>query len=473
MRKNDEVTGIVTALGCNFEGIVKVENTVCFIPYALVGEKVLFKVLKVQKGKDGKQIAFCKLIEVLTPADERVRAKCKVFQKCGGCALQHLKYKEQLKFKNDTVKECFRKIAGLTVNLKRTVKSGLEYNYRNKLQLPVRNTSNGNFIGFFAENSHRIVPICDCAIQKEWTSKIIETFNEFIIKYNVSCYNEETKSGILRHIVVRSVDKSLLIVAVINGSYLPNVDKLIEMLGQQFMKFSFFINENTGDTNVILGEKFTLLYGAEKINTEEFGIKYSIGAQSFMQVNDDVKSRLYGDVVKLLELTDDTVVIDAYSGAGLMTAMFAKNCKKAIGIEIISEAVNSANELAKTNGLTQKMQNICAPCEEVLPSIIEKERAENSNVALVLDPPRKGCDRQVLEAVLKSKPDKIVYVSCSPQTLARDIGVLMGSLYYDGNELKKAENYESDYEIVSAQPYDMFPQTKHVESVVCLARKVN
>ena len=466
MKKNDEVTGVVTALGCNFEGIVKVDNTVCFIPFALLGEKITFKVLKVNKN-----VAYCKLLEVLTPADERVRPLCKVFSKCGGCLLQHIKYKEQLKFKTNVVKDCFKKIAGLEVNVKNTVKSDAEYNYRNKLQLPVRTTDKGNLIGFFAENSHRIVPITECSIQKEWNTQIIEIFNDFIHKYNVSCYNEETKTGELRHIVVRSVEKTLIIVAVVNGNTLTNYDKLISMLQQRFMKFSFFINENTGDSNVILGNNFTLLYGEEKVNVEEFGIKYSIGAQSFMQVNDGVKSKLYLDVIKLLDLDSETTVIDAYSGAGLMTAMFATRAKKSIGIEIVQEAVNSANELAKQNGLVGKMTNYCAPCEDVLPKIIETQRLITDKISVVLDPPRKGCDRKVLEAILKSKPDKIVYISCSPQTLARDVGILTGSLYYDGKELKKAQNFNSEYQITHAQPYDMFPQTKHVETLVCLSKK--
>ena len=470
MKKNDEVIGVVTALGCNYEGIVKINDTVCFVPFALVGEKVTFKVLKVSKTKEG-YIAFCKLIEVLTPADERVRPQCKYFRKCGGCALQHLKYKEQLKAKTQTVKDCFRKIAGITLNPKNAVKSDLEYAYRNKLQLPIRNTKDGNFLGFFAENSHRLVPITECAIQKEWSTKIIEVFNEFISKYNVSCYNDETKQGLLRHVVVRSVDKSLIICTVINGTELPYADKLIELLGQKFMKFSFYVNENVSDNNVILGDKFTLLYGADKVNTEEFGIKYSIGAQSFMQVNDGVKSRLYSDVVKALELDANTVVIDAYSGAGLMTALFAKNAKKAIGIEIVAEAVESANNLAKANGLTNKMVNICAPCEVELPRVINEVKNGNDKVAVVLDPPRKGCDYNVLQAVLSAKPDKIVYVSCSPQTLARDVGILTGTLAYDGNELKKVLEPNGEYEICSAQAYDMFPQTKHVETLVCLVRK--
>lgn len=466
MKKNDEVIGIVTALGCNFEGIVKVDNVVCFVPYALTGEKIKFKVLKVNKN-----VAYCKLIEVLILADERIRPKCVNFTKCGGCSLQHLKYCEQLKVKSNLVKDCFLKIAGLDVDVKRTIKSDLCYEYRNKLQLPIRNTDKGDVIGFFAENSHRVVPTDNCVIQKEWHLKIIECFKNFISDYKVSCYNEESKKGELRHVVVRSVDESLLIVAVVNGSRLSHCDKLIKSLENYFSDFSFFINENTCDGNVILGDKFTCLRGNEKIAVKEFGIEYSIGAQSFMQVNDGVKTKLYTDVVKALNLNENSTVIDAYSGAGLMTALLAKNCKKAIGIEIVKEAVASADELADNNGLTDKMINVCAACEDVLPDIISKERSGGEDVSIVLDPPRKGCDKKVLQAVLAAKPSVIVYVSCSPQTLARDVGILTGLLRYEGNELKKSHENNGVYEVTSVQPYDMFPQTKHVETLVVLSHK--
>ena len=176
MRKNDELIGNVSAIGSTMEGIVRIDNTVCFVPYALIGEKIKFKVLKTTKN-----IAFCKLLEVLTPAEERVRPMCKVYEKCGGCQLQHLRYKDQLKLKTELVSDCLRKIAGLDVKVNNTVKCDCEYEYRNKLQLPVRN-SNGNKIGFFAQNSHRIVEISECPIQKKWCSAIIEAFNSYILK---------------------------------------------------------------------------------------------------------------------------------------------------------------------------------------------------------------------------------------------------------------------------------------------------
>ena len=455
MKKNDVVIGVVSAMGCNYEGIVKTDGTVCFVPFSLNGEKVEFKVLKVNKN-----LAYGKLIEVLTPADERVRPVCKYFKKCGGCRLQHVKYREQLKFKTAQVKDCFRKIAGINAEVLPTLKSLNEYNYRNKLQLPVRDVDGETKIGFFAENTHRLIEVDGCAIQQDWANKIISIFKEFIAKYRIQGYNEERGDGVLRHIVVRNVQNTLLIVAVINGKELPHAQELIEMLKYSFKKFSFFTSENTNNDNVIMGETVKKLYGVDKVTLEENGVKYSIGPLSFMQVNDAVKTKLYQDVVKSLDLNENSVVIDAFSGAGLLTAIIAQTAKKAIGVEIVPEAVDSANELKKANGLSGKMENVLGACEDVLPEIITRKEIKEGELSVVLDPPRKGVEAKVLYAVIAAKPKTIVYVSCSPQTLARDIGILTGALYYDGAELKKAQDYSPKYEIAKIQPYDMFPTSK-------------
>lgn len=468
MRKNDELIGNVSAIGSNMEGIVRIENFVCFVPFSLIGEKIKFKVLKVTKN-----IAFCKLLEVLTPAEQRVRPRCRVYGKCGGCQLQHLRYKDQLKLKTSTVKDCLKKIAGIDFEVMPCVKSDLEYEYRNKLQLPVRNDNGEVKIGFFAQNSHRIVEVSECPIQNSWCSDIISAVKQFITENKISCYDEFSGEGLVRHVVVRKVDLSLIITIVINGQSLPNYQELIKILSLKFKKFSLFINENTGSNNVILGDKFKLLFGEQRYYTEEFGIKYPVNVQSFMQVNNYVKSKLYSSVIDLIKADENTIVIDAYSGAGLMTALLSKTAKKAYGIEIISEAVEAGNELAKQNGLEDKVYNICAPCEDELPKLITNSMVENAKISVVLDPPRKGCDKKVLDAILSAKPDKVVYVSCSPQTLARDLGVLTGTLAYDGSELKKSTNINPIYQIEKVQPFDMFPQTKHVETLVCLARKMN
>ncbi len=465
MKKNDVITAVITNIGSNSEGIVKINGIVCFIPFALVGEKVEFKVLKVNKN-----IAFCKLLEVITPSEDRVRPLCKYYTKCGGCSLQHVKQKVEHKIKTNIIKDCFKKIANLEVEVNPTIKGESEFYYRNKIQLPIREINGENKIGFYYENSHRIVEIDECVIQKPFATNIIKAFKEFVNLSNISCYNDETNTGLLKHVVAREVNGKLLIIVVINGNQLLYQPLLIEILEKYYTDFSLIINENTLNNNVILGDKFKVVYGRGYYYDEFNGIKYPVFPESFIQVNDSVKEKLYSGVLKLLDLDENAVVIDAYSGAGVMTATFAKVSKKAIGVEIVPEAVKAANELKKLNGLEDKMQNICAPCEEVLPEIIEYERQNNNNVSVVLDPPRKGCEYKVLSAILKAMPDKVVYVACSPQSLARDVGILVGSLKWIDGELKRDNDYAPNYKIESVTPYNMFSKTKHVESVVCLTR---
>ena len=465
MKKNDVLTAEITAIGSNCEGIAKVDGIVCFIPFSLLGEKVEFKVLKVNKN-----IAFCKLLDVLTPSEDRVRPLCKFYTKCGGCQLQHVRQKAEFKIKSNIIKDCFKKIAGLEVEVNPIVKSENEYGYRNKMQLPVRNINSVNQIGLYYENSHRIVEIDECVIQKPIFNDVIKAFKLFIAETQISCYNDESNAGLLKHVVVRDVKGKLLIIVVINGKELPFKDRLIDILNGYFEEYSLILNENTKNNNVILGNKFTVIYGQGYYYDEFLGIKYPVFPESFMQVNDSVKERLYVDVIKKLELNENSVVIDAYSGAGIMTAMMAKTAKKAIGIEVIPEAVKAGDELAVLNKLSDKMTNICALCEEVLPDVIAKEKAGNGSISVVLDPPRKGCDDKVLSAIIKAMPDKIVYVACSPQSLARDVGILTGSLAWTNGELKRVENFLPRYEIESVTPYDMFPKTKHVETLVALKR---
>ncbi len=465
MQKNDIYTQTITDLGCNGEGITKVDGITCFVPFTLIGEKVEFKVLKVAGN-----VAYCKQLEIITPADNRVRPKCSVFTKCGGCQLQHQKYSEQLKLKRKIVKTCFKKIANLDVFVSNVVRSETDYEYRNKLQLPVREKNGIATFGFYAENSHRIIDIQSCPIQQSWTDDVIKIVRNYMFTYSVSAYSDETKKGLIKHIVARNVSGSILLVLVINGKKLPFYKKLIEMLNESSRKYSLFISENTSENNVILGKEIKLLYGQETFNAIENGIKYSIGPYSFMQVNDSMRSKLYNEVIKCANPTENTVCIDAYSGAGLLTAMLSKKSKKAIGIEIVPEAVNNADILSAENGLQDKMFNHLGSCEELLPNIIEKERHVENEIVLVLDPPRKGCDKKVLHAILKSKPDKIVYVSCSPQTLARDVGILVDELNYKDGKIMRNENPSSQYKIEMVKPFDLFPQTKHVETIVLLTK---
>ena len=466
MEKNQEKVGTVVGLGSNGEGIVKQDGMVVFVPYTLVGEKIRYKVLKVTS-----KCAYGKVLEVLTPAEYRVRVSCPVFGKCGGCQLQHVKYMNQLKIKEETVHNCLYKIANIDADVKPTVKGDNQFRYRNKLQLPVAQTSKGTVIGFYAENSHRVVPIDDCLINAPWTADIISAFKHYIEEFDLKGYDEEAHTGDLREITVKDIKGNLIITIVSLHENIRGLSRLIEILKEHLQyKFSLFLNVNDLQTNVIYGNKFKLLYGAPDYSGDMLGIRYKIGVQSFMQVNNAVCSKLYSAVRDAVQADENTVVIDAYSGAGLLTALLAKNAKRAIGIEIVPEAVKCANELAVQNSLQDKITNYLGKCEDILPDIIAKEKENKSKICLVLDPPRKGCDVKVINSIIKSGIDKIVYVSCKPSTLARDIGLLIGTLAVEDNQVKKVKDAKLRYNVTLVRPFDMFANTKHVETLVVLEK---
>ena len=466
MVKNQEKIGVVIALGMNGEGIVKDEDYTIFVPFALPTEKIKYKVLKVSK-----KCVYGKLLEVLTPAEERVRVKCKAFTKCGGCQLQHLRYSSQLSTKENNIKTCFSKIANLKVEVSSAVKGECEYRYRNKLQLPVRQTETGAILGFYAENSHRVIEIEDCEINGYYVQSIIKAFKRYFRECSVKGYDEQNHSGDIREITVKEVGDKLIITVVTLSRNLPHKEELLNILKEEIkQEFSLYQNVNSAVTNVIYGKDFILHYGKGEYQAEMFSIKYKVGVQSFMQVNTSVCHKLYSAVREGLKLNENTTVIDAYSGAGLMTALLAQKAKKAIGVEIIKEAVDIADKLALDNGLKDKITNYCGKCEELLPGIIKREKQENSDVAVVLDPPRKGVDIKVIKAILESDIDRIAYVSCLPSSLARDIGLLVGTLEEKDGEIKRVENPTLRYNIELIKPFDMFAQTKHVETLVVLSK---
>ncbi|MBO4572830.1 MAG: 23S rRNA (uracil(1939)-C(5))-methyltransferase RlmD [Clostridia bacterium] len=466
IKKNDVLTATVKALGFNGEGIIDHFGTTVFVPFSLAGEKIDFKVLKV-KGN----VAFGKVKKVISPSISRLTPVCPVFFKCGGCQLQHLEYPKQLDFKAETVKNCFKKIAGLDVDIDKKFASPNVYAYRNKLQLPTRALKSGNAVGFFRPNSHDVVKTDVCPIHPEWANKVISAVNEFIEKSGVSLYDEVSGKGVLRHVVVREINGEYLFTFVINAKTLKNTDLLTDILKRDFGKFSLYLNENTSDSNVILGERFELCFGKGYITVTEFGVTYDITPQAFYQVNTPVKTEIYNDVLSFVSSGGDTAVIDGYAGAGVLTAMLAKKCAKSVGVEIVKEACDSAVKLAADNRI-DNMEFICGDCEKVLPELIEKVRKTYGRVVLVLDPPRKGVDVKTLTAALKNPPDEIIYISCSPQTLARDVGVLTGSLKYENNQLiNLSKDFSPNYDLKFVGIYDMFAQTKHVETVVRLSRQ--
>jgi 23S rRNA (uracil1939-C5)-methyltransferase len=341
LEKNEIVCGTVEAVGSNGEGIIKQGSITFFVPACLPGEKVSFKVLKIKNN-----IGYGKLEEVLTPAEERTRAKCPVFLRCGGCALQHMAYESQLLHKNGVVKDALRKIGGLQVPILPTVASDVPFGYRNKLQMPIGVDKSGEtVIGFYAERSHRIVPVSSCAIHPEWAEHLIAILHRYATECAVKGYDEEQKTGALRHIVAREIGGKFLFTLVTAKRNLPGLKHLVALLGEKFSIFSLYLNFNDSDTNVILGEEFQLVHGMGFFEAEEQGIRYEAGPATFLQVNENVRGKLYNAALKTVIDTGDEVVVDAYSGGGLLTAMLAKKAKRVYGIEIVPNAIKNAIDL--------------------------------------------------------------------------------------------------------------------------------
>ena len=459
MQKNDFVTVVCQRLGSNGEGVANAEGITLFVPNLLVGEKALVKVLAV---KD--KVAYGKVEELYTPAENRVRPACAVFGKCGGCQLQHLKYRYQLLFKTELVKNTLKKIGGIAADVPPCVKSDKEYGYRNKLILPIGQKNGNTVVGFYAERTHRIVETGECPITT-WADKVISAVKNFAEKCGLEGYDEETGKGHLRHIAVRQLGKKYIVVLVVTQK-INGIDYLISLLDGVFKEYSFFVNYNTERTNVVFGKEYQLIKGSPTYTCEEAGITYEAGAETFVQVNENVRKKLYEGALALIE--EDDTVIDCYSGGGLLTAMFAKKCQRAYGIELVKEAGECAERLKAANDLGDKMFNITGRVEDELPALLQKEK----DAVVVLDPPRAGIDKSVLSALIGSDIKKLIMISCNPATLARDLGILTGTLVWDekGNLVKSAAPC-GKYEIVSLQPYDMFPQTKHVETLVCLRTK--
>lgn len=521
IEKNDILTGKVQSFGSDGEGVVCAEGCVFFVPYALPGEEISFKALKI-KGNTG----YGKIEKVIVPAKGRVQPKCPVFYTCGGCQLQHADYETQREFKREKVKNALRKIGGVEAEVSPVVACESEYGYRNKLQIPVGVDANGHTaLGFYAERSHRLVPAEKCYIHPAWAEDLMAAFREYIAVSGAKGYDERTKKGLLRHLVAREIDGKLLVTVVATARKLPCEAWLTGRLQKLFPGCGVYVNVNTGDTNVIFGDRFYLLCGAARLEGRTGGISYEAGAETFVQVNPEIREKLYERAMEACFAGGADTVIDAYSGGGLMTAMAAKRCKRAYGVELNKEASACAEALKAKNGL-QNMTNICGDAAAEVPAIMDRERAlwqkesageavssphgYGEKVALILDPPRAGVARSVLQAILKSGIERFVMISCNPATLARDLGILTGTLrevngvlvkapaaetgettekerekFFDGEsidgELPDGAEELTDgagereitayYEIESVEPFDMFPQTKHVETLVVLSHK--
>ena len=454
IEKNKEYILDIVSQGYEGEGIAKFNDTFpIFIEGALKGERVNVRIVKSKKN-----FAYGKLLEVIEPSLERCEAKCSIHKRCGGCKLQHSTYKEQLNFKFERVKDCITKIGKLDESIVQ-FPLGMDepWRYRNKVQLPIGMVNGELKIGFFAPRSHEIIDMETCLIQDEIADNVVGITRSWIKKNNIKPYNIDGKydeTGILRHIMIRRgfTTNEVMVVLVTNGSKLPNKDEFISLITENIPGIKSIVqNINSKPTNVILGQGCITLWGEPTISDYIGEFKFNISPLSFFQVNPIQTEVLYNKALEYAGLTGDETVFDAYCGTGTITLFLSQKAKKVYGVEIILQAIENANINAKENNVNN-VEFFVGESEVVIPDLINKGIKAD---VVVVDPPRKGCDVKLLNAITNIDAKKIVYVSCDPSTLARDLAILEGN----------------GYKTVKVQPVDMFPHTAHVESV-CLLTKV-
>jgi len=446
VEKNRNYIVDITGLSSEGLGVARIEGFTVFVEGALPKEQAEIKIVKVLKN-----YAFGKLLRTLKTAACRIEPSCGVVKRCGGCQLQHMSYEAQLQYKTQQVKDALERIGGLNgVAVHDTIGMEDPWRYRNKAQFPV-GMDGDVMIGFYANRSHEIIDTPQCSIQDAVNDNVIQTVREFIKKYDISVYDENTGKGIIRHIVTRKGFKTgeVMVCIVINGDSLPCGKALVEMLRARTDGLkSVVVNINKKKTNVILGERNIVIFGEEAIYDYIGEFKFRISPLSFFQVNPVQTEVLYGKALEYADLKGDETVFDAYCGIGTISLFLSRKAKKVYGIEIVPQAINNAKENARLNGV-KNVEFLVGESEIVIPELYRKGIKAD---VIVVDPPRKGCDEKLLEVITEMSPEKVVYVSCNPATLARDLKYLS----------------ERGYEVREVQPVDMFPQTSHVECVIMM-----
>lgn len=454
LKQDDILELTVEDDGMAGEGIARVGSYTVFVPFCLKGEKVRAKVTHVRKDN----VVFTELKSVLTPSDLRVKPPCNRFGRCGGCDLMHVEYARQLEIKRENVERLLRKNAKLNVEVLPTEPCSTPYAYRNKIQLPFGTVEGRTALGFYRENSHKVVSITKCFLHGDWAEKLIGATLNYAQKYGLTAYDEVSGKGDLKHLVARYVDGDLAVVLVTSGRRPRGLEDYVETLKDLFPHFSLYLSRKPEKTNVVLGNT------VETIKEEPFfvdilGVKAEINPYSFLQLNAEIRDKIYTAVLDDMFKNEGTpVLIDAYAGVGILGAVAAKKGASVYDIEIVQEAVEDGKKLAQNNGVSDRTTFVCGDAAEELPkiicSVLGSRKSENSNLNIVLDPPRKGCDERVIEALNDlNVPHKLYYISCNPATLTRDLNRL------------------TNYDVLSVKPYDMFCQTRHVETLVLLSRK--
>ena len=446
VQKNDVLELPIHGLTADGRGVGRMGGYAIFVQGALPGETVRCHVIKANRG-----YGVAKLLQVLISSPDRQEPACLAYARCGGCALQHMAYDAQLRAKQAQIQDALQRLGGFD-GLKVQPVLGMDepWHYRNKGSFPAGTGPDGVAIGFFAPHSHRLVPLEDCAIQDPRVMAAALAIRDWARQWNIPSYDEATGQGTLRHAMARASDAGVLAVVVTAGP-LPHQDALVDLLRQRVPRLTGVVhNRNDADSNVILGPSYVTLWGEARLPVTICGLDFSVSAASFLQVNPTQTQRLYETVLSMLGLQGNETVLDVYCGIGTISLLLARHAKKVIGIESVQPAVEDAAMNAKANGI-KNAEFLCGLAEALLPQLVEQGLHPD---AVVIDPPRKGCEPVALQAILASGVSRLIYVSCDPATLARDCKILaQGGLYPR-----------------QVQPVDMFPHTGHVETVVLLSK---
>ena len=441
----------IVDIGQGGVGIGKFEGFTVFVDGGLIKDKIKVKIIKSKKN-----YAVGEIVEILEPSPYRVERKCsKELKACGGCQIQELDYKEQLNLKTNEVKQVISRIGKLDdVVIHDALGMEEPFRYRNKAQFPIQKVDGVPVIGFYKKKSHDIIPTDQCIIQHDVNDKIIKIIKTYIRAYNVSIYDEKTHTGVLRHLVTKVgfTTKEVMVVLVANGRKLPYLNELASVLKENIPGFkTLVVNINREKTNVILGNENRIIYGDGKINDNIGDLVFEISPLSFFQVNPLQTEVLYNKALEYANLGENDTVFDIYCGIGTISLFLAQKAKKVYGIEIVEEAIKDAKRNAEINKL-DNVEFYVGKAEEVVPKMYKQGKRAN---VVVVDPPRKGCDEKVLDTIISMQPDRVVYVSCNPSTLARDLN------YLD----------ERGYKCLEVQPVDMFPHSVHIENVALIVKK--
>lgn len=449
LKKNDEIKLDITAVTSEGSAIGRYGELAVFVRGAVPGDRITAHVIKVSKN-----YAVAIIKNIITPSADRIESDCPVSDKCGGCSFRNMTYERELEFKKSIVEENIRRIGHIDFKTEEIIAADSTECYRNKAQYPVSIQSGCFTAGFYAYKSHRIIPAKSCRLQPKEFERGLEAVEKWALQNGITSYDEKTGKGLLRHIYFRKAFATgeIMACAVINGKTLPNSEMLVLLLQEAFSNLkSVVVNINTEKTNVILGRKTKVIWGEDKITDILLGKKFVVSAESFYQVNHAQCEKLYEAAAEFAQLNSDQILLDMYCGAGTIGITMADKCKQLFGIEIVPSAIDNARENARLNNI-QNAEFICADAFEGANLLTEKGIKPDT---VILDPPRKGCQKELFDVIENLGINRIVYVSCNSATLARDLEIL-NSKGYALKRLKAA---------------DMFPRTPHVECVALIERK--